>query len=70
MLLLVAAALVRSSGQARTVELDATPWEFQADPLDVGVGERWYSPAATPKLARTITTPGETECGRSRIRWT
>ena len=40
------------------MDLDTTPWEFEADPLEVGVAERWHSTESRPQLARTITSPG------------
>ena len=43
------------------IDLDATPWEFAADPADVGVAERWYDSSARPRLERTVTTPGAWE---------
>ena len=38
--------------------LAITEWDFEADPLGVGVTEKWFSPQAKPKLERTIITPG------------
>ena len=38
--------------------VNMTVWEFQLDPKDVGVQERWFSPDAKPTLARNITSPG------------
>ena len=43
---------------SQPVDLDAAPWEFEADPLGIGVAEQWYSAQARPHLARTITSPG------------
>ena len=44
-----------------SIDLDSTPWEFEADPMGVGAQERWFDPRAKPRLARTITTPGAWE---------
>lgn len=46
---------------APEIDLDATLWEFEADPLDVGAAERWYDPSAKPTLERSIATPGAWE---------
>ena len=40
------------------MDLDLTPWEFEADPGGVGVAEQWFSVTAKPTLSRTIRTPG------------
>ena len=49
---------VKSDDPDAAIDLDATAWEFEADPLNVGMSERWWDPAAKPKLERTIRTPG------------
>ena len=51
--------LVTACGQPPAeINLDTTPWEFEADPLSVGVAERWFSVTAKPTLSSTIRTPG------------
>ena len=53
-----AALLATAAAQQLALDLDASPWEFEADPSDVGVGEQWFSAKARPTLERTITSPG------------
>ena len=48
-----------------TVDLDASPWDFEADPEDIGTAERWYDAKAKPQLERTITSPGAWEARAS-----
>eukprot|EP01050_Picozoa_sp_SAG11_P014749 SAG11_NODE_1848_length_4170_cov_1.679931_2_plen_421_part_00 len=38
--------------------IEISTWEFQTDPDDVGVAERWFSTQARPTLERTIRSPG------------
>ena len=59
--LLLVALAARCSHAGPSFDLDAAPWEFEADPLDVGAQERWYDAGAKPKLERTIATPGAWE---------
>ena len=53
-----AALLATAAAQQLALDLDASPWEFEVDPSDVGVGEQWFSAKARPTLERTITSPG------------
>ena len=62
---LVAAATVTAAATTPTTtsatsmfDLDSTPWDFEADPLDVGVAQKWFSTQARPQLARNLTSPG------------
>ena len=55
---IAAALLATAAAPQQALDLDATPWEFEADPSDVGVAEQWYSAKARPTLERTITSPG------------
>jgi hypothetical protein len=63
LLLVVAAAVVAAASAGTPVAVGTsstsiTSWEFEQDPQDVGVRERWFSLQAKPTLARNITTPG------------
>lgn len=49
--MLLAIVSVLLVGAADESDLDTTPWQFEADPLDVGVAEKWCSATATPQLA-------------------
>jgi hypothetical protein len=50
------ASAAGGSDGARSISI--TAWEFELDPQDVGVRERWFSSRARPTLARNITSPG------------
>ena len=60
-LLLLALAARCSHAGPSFFDLDAAPWEFEADPGEVGAQERWYDAGAKPRLERTIATPGAWE---------
>ena len=48
----------KTDDPSATIDLDATAWEFEADPLNVGISERWWDPDVKTELERTIRTPG------------
>ena len=43
---------------AATATVGIEAWEFETDPHDVGVSEKWFSMQARPTLARNISSPG------------
>jgi len=49
---------VKNDDPDAVIDLDATAWEFEADPLNLGMSERWWDPDVKAKLERTIRTPG------------
>ena len=55
--LFLASCLATVTATAITI----TEWDFEADPLGVGVAENWASVQHRPKLQRTLTSPGAWE---------
>ena len=56
--LLVCCAVPFAGSAFAAIDVNVEHWEFEADPQDVGVAERWFSAEAKPTLDRTLTSPG------------
>jgi beta-galactosidase len=52
--------LLHPSPHRRIISLDGE-WDFEIDPQDAGISERWFDPDAQPELARRLTVPGSWE---------